>query len=89
MNKLRSHFIPDISHREALLHRIERITELPLLILAFVMIPLLVGPFLWELSLEEEAIFIALEIFIWALFAIDLLIKLVLSPHRLAYLRRH
>lgn len=89
MNKLRSHFTPDISHREALLHRIERITELPLLILAFVMIPLLVGPFLWELSLEEEAIFIALEIFIWALFAIDLLIKLVLSPHRLAYLRRH
>lgn len=33
----------DAANREALLVRIERITELPLLILAFVIIPLLVG----------------------------------------------
>lgn len=80
----------DVSdHREALLHRIERLTEMPLLVLAFVMIPLLVGPFLWELTPEEESIFVALDTLIWALFAIDLIVKVVVAPHRLAYLRRH
>ena len=79
----------NIARREALLHRIERLTELPLLILAFVMIPLLVGPLLWELSSKEEAIFLTLDWFIWAIFAIDLVIKLIVSPNRLAYLKRH
>jgi voltage-gated potassium channel len=77
------------SHREELLHRIERITEMPLLILAFAMIPLLIGPMIWELSPQEETTFIALDSFIWALFAIDLVIKVAISPHRFAYLRRH
>ena len=81
--------VPDVSRREALLHRIERLTELPLLVLAFVMIPLLVGPFLWSLSPPEEAIFLALDTFIWAVFAVDLGVKVVVSPRRLAYLRRH
>jgi voltage-gated potassium channel len=89
MKKLPRVHAPDVSQREALLHRIERLTELPLLVLAFAMIPLLVGPFLWELSPEEEAIFVALDTFIWALFAIDLIVKVVVTPHRLAYLRRH
>jgi len=77
------------SHREERLHRIERITEMPLLTLAFVMIPLLIGPLVWELSSQEEATFSALAYFIWALFAIDLIIKISISPHRLAYLRWH
>jgi len=53
------------------------------------MIPLLIGPLLWNLPPEEEAIFITLDAFIWAVFAIDLGIKVVVTPHRLAYLRRH
>ncbi|MFC1939462.1 potassium channel family protein [Chloroflexota bacterium] len=89
MKKLRDIHTPDIAQREALLHRIERLTELPLLILAFIMIPLLVGPFLWKLSPSEEAVFLTLDWFIWAIFAIDLAIKLVVAPHRLAYLRKH
>jgi voltage-gated potassium channel len=79
----------DISRREELLHRIERITEMPLLVLAFAMIPLLLGPLLWELSAQEEATFLILDYFIWALFAVDLIVKTAISPHRLAYLRRH
>jgi voltage-gated potassium channel len=79
----------DTAHREELLHRIERITELPLLVLAFAMIPLLLGPLLWELSPQEEFTFIFLDAFIWAIFAIDLIIKAAISPHRLTYLRRH
>jgi voltage-gated potassium channel len=80
---------PDFTHKEALLLRIERITEAPLLILSFVMIPLLVGPLLWHLSPQEESTFIALDTFIWALFAVDLVIKVSIAPHKLAYLRRH
>ena len=89
MKKLPSLHVPDASHREALLHRIERITELPLLVLAFAMIPLLVGPFLWNLSPAEDATFIALDTFIWAIFAVDMGVKLIVAPQRLAYLRRH
>ena len=89
MKKLPSLHVPNISRREELLHRIERLTELPLLILAFAMIPLLVGPLLWELSPAEATLFFTLDTFIWALFAVDLGIKVVVAPHRLAYLRRH
>jgi len=53
------------------------------------MIPLLIGPLLWDLSPGEETTFIALDTLIWALFAIDLIIKVAVAPHRLAYLRRH
>jgi len=87
-NKLNIH-APDIVKRDELLNRIERMTELPLLILSFVMIPLLIGPLLWELSPSDEVVFITLDTFIWALFAVDLAIKVVIAPHRLNYLKRH
>jgi voltage-gated potassium channel len=89
MKKLLNIHPPDTAQREALLHRIERLTELPLLILSFIMIPLLIGPLLWKLSPPEESVFLAVDWFIWALFAIDLAIKLVVAPHRLTYLKRH
>jgi len=89
MKKLPRPHTPDVAHREALLHSIERYTEMPLLILSFAMIPLLVGPLLWHLPPEEEATFIVVDTLIWALFAIDLGIKVAISPHRSAYLRRH
>jgi voltage-gated potassium channel len=89
MKKMSDIHLPDITAREALLHKIERITELPLLVLAFVMIPLLVGPFFWDLSPGEESVFIALDTFIWAIFAIDLVIKVSIAPQRLAYLKKH
>ena len=89
MKKISSMHLPDTTTREALLHRIERITELPLLVLAFVMIPLLVGPFFWELSPKEETLFMTLDTFIWAIFAVDLIIKVAISPKRLTYLKRH
>jgi voltage-gated potassium channel len=53
------------------------------------MIPLLVGPMLWELSPQEESTFLALDYFVWGIFTIDLIIKVAMSPHRLNYLRRH
>ncbi len=79
----------DITKREELVHRLERITELPLLVLAFIMIPLLVGPLLWDMSPGEESTFLILNYFIWALFAVDLIIKVAIAPRRPQYLRRH
>jgi voltage-gated potassium channel len=77
------------SNREELLHKIERVTELPLLVLSFAMIPLLIGPLLWDLSSGEETTFLVLDYFIWAVFAVDLIIKITISTHRVAYMKRH
>ncbi len=72
-----------------MLDRIERFTELPLLALSFMMIPLLVGPPLWDLSSDEEAVFYVLNIVIWAMFAVDLVVKIVIAPERFRYVRSH
>lgn len=72
-----------------MLQRLERLTELPLLVLAFVMIPLLIGPFVWDLSQQEKAAFAAVDISIWAAFALDLGLKVLIAPHSREYLRRH
>jgi voltage-gated potassium channel len=86
----------DPSRRELLLDRIERLTELPLLALSFIMIPVLVGPILsnravvnWELSSTEETVFFAIDALIWAIFAIDLAVKVIVAPERVRYLRHH
>ena len=89
MRKKKTEMSADTSNREELLHRIERITELPFLVLAFVMIPLLVGPLVWDMSPQEESTFLIIDYFIWALFAVDLLVKVLISTHRLNYLMRH
>lgn len=80
---------PTVEERESLLQRVERMTELPLLLLAFLMIPLLAGPFLWDLSVAEVALLSSLNLIIWIAFAADLGVKVVLSTHRIAYLKSH
>ena len=77
------------TRRDALLIKIERITELPLLLLSFVMIPLIIGPLLWDLSAIEGNIFTTLDVFIWAIFTSDLIIKVLLSTNRLRYIKTH
>ena len=79
----------DIKAREAMLQRVERLTELPLLLLSFAMIPLLLGPLMWELSDYDESLFFTLDVFIWAIFAADLIARLAIAPDRVAYARRH
>ena len=78
-----------IERREVMLDKIERATELPMMVLAFVMIPLLVAPLFWDLSSRAEAVVLALDGFIWALFATDLAIKVAIAPQRLKYVRQH
>ena len=73
--------------RELLLDKMERITELPLMILSLVMIPLLLGPVLWDMAENEERFFFLADILIWTLFAVDMLVKIVLSTNRINYLK--
>lgn len=89
MRTIRGASQPTVRQREQLLIRIERVSELPLLLLAFLMVPLLAGPFLWELSTAEVALLSALNIIIWIAFAGDLAIKVLVAPHRVRYVRTH
>ena len=74
--------------REALLARIDRITEIPLLLLAFAMVPLLAASMLWELTPAGEKTVFYLDVGVWAVFATDLCVKLVVSPNKAAFLRQ-
>jgi voltage-gated potassium channel len=89
MNASPESISPSIERREVILNRIEHLTALPLLLLSFVIIPLLVGPRCWELPDAREQLFFTLEIFIWPIFAADLILKVIVAPHRLQYIRRH
>jgi len=71
------------------LENLERLTELPLMLGAFAMIPIFAGLYLWDLSPAEERIYIALEYAIWAMFALIFVAKVVLAPAKFAYLRRN
>tara|TARA_B100000941_G_scaffold290058_1_gene270957 strand:+ start:1081 stop:1827 length:747 start_codon:yes stop_codon:yes gene_type:complete len=75
------------AEREKLINRISSITESPLIILAFAMIPLLIGPYIWDLSQEELNTFNRLDQIIWALFVFNLIIKVIIAPRRLSFLK--
>ena len=71
------------------LEKLERVTELPLMLLSFALIPIITGVYLWQLTPLEERIYTWLQIVIWALFAVVFLSKLILAPHKFRYLRRN
>ena len=75
--------------REALLVRIERVTELPLLILAFAMVPLLAASLFWDLTPHSERLVFIADVVVWALFAADLAVKTAIAPDRRGFLRQH
>ena len=77
------------SSRELLLDRVERVTEIPLMILSLIMIPLLLGPFLWDMTENEQRLFVIADISIWILFVIDVVLKTVLSTNKIHYLKVH
>jgi voltage-gated potassium channel len=77
------------SRRQELLQKWERYTEIPLLALSVAIIPLLLGPFFFELNEDLDRAFLAADWTIWAIFAIDISARTYLAEHRLAYLRRN
>ena len=71
------------------LARVERATELPMLALALLMVPLLILPFTTELSAGADRWFLIADYAIWAAFTIEFGAKLLVAPRRFAYLRSH
>ena len=78
-----------IDRREALLNKVERITEIPLLVLSFAMVPLLAASLFWDLAPNEERTVFVFDAVVWALFAIDLVAKTAIAPDRKSYLLNH
>jgi len=75
--------------RASWLAGLERWTEWPLAVLAFVLVPILLAPYLFSLSDQTEDILLSLDYLIWGIFAADLALKLAIAPDRRRYLRRH
>jgi voltage-gated potassium channel len=73
--------------REAL-ERFERAVELPLLVMALVMVPLLVVPLAVDLSPRLEQAFVAADWFVWAAFAFEYVVRLCLTDRRWRFVRR-
>jgi voltage-gated potassium channel len=79
----------DTVRRQELLDRWERLTEIPLTVLALAIIPLLLGPFFFKLSDSVERAFLALDWSIWAIFALDISVRTYLAERKIDYLRRN
>ena len=89
MNIFSRLFKGEVEEREVILDKLERITEIPLMFLAFVMVPLLLAPIYWDLTPRAGSLVLSLDVLIWAIFALDLGVKTAIAPRRLAYLREH
>jgi hypothetical protein len=63
-----------------LLTRIEALTELPSLILAVLMIPLILWPYLFDISPEAERSYLITDIIVWAVFLVDIIAKIAIAP---------
>ena len=79
----------DIERRQRAFDAVDRATELPLLLLALAMIPLIAGPLVFNLPDNIEEAFLLADWTIWAVFALELTVKTYLAPARLKYVRRH
>jgi voltage-gated potassium channel len=66
-----------------------RAVELPLTILALLWLPILVLPYIIKLSPGVNLTFEAIDLFVWAMFVLEYLIKLYLSPSRKGFFAHH
>jgi voltage-gated potassium channel len=79
----------DVDRRARALTKFEQATELPMLLLALAMIPLLALPAMVSLSSATTELLVRVEWAIWAVFATDLSIRTYLAPRRARYLLAH
>ena len=67
----------------------EKHSEPVLLALAAAMVPLVVGPYISEISEPVERWFLVGDLLIWAIFAVDLLVRVWLAEERRKFLGDH
>jgi len=73
-----------VKERKRLLFSIEKLLEGPMIFLGFVWLVLLLIELIWGLSKVLEYISLG----IWILFIIDFLLKFILAPHKINYLKK-
>lgn len=71
--------------RYELLNRLQDALELPMVVLGFIWLVLLVVEFIWGLSPVLQLI----SNVIWVLFILDFILRFILAPHKLLFLRRN
>ncbi|GEM49855.1 potassium channel family protein [Deinococcus cellulosilyticus] len=76
-------------HQMRAYHRLERFTEVPMLVLAIVYLLLEIFPQVISVSTEVLRLVEGVEWFIWALFALELISKFYLYPNKLRFLTTH
>lgn len=79
----------DKERRTALFTQVERVTEIPMLALAFLFLIIILFPEVTELSLEVQNTLESLLWIIWGVFAVELILKTYLAPERFRYLVSH
>lgn len=71
--------------RRKLIHSIENLLEGPMIFLGFVWLVLLIAELLWGLNPTLTII----STVIWIIFIVDFLVKFILAPEKLAYLKKN
>ena len=74
-----------ISKRKRLLSAVEQLLEGPMIFLGFVWLVLLIAELVWGINKTLEYITIG----IWGIFIVDFVIKFVLAPEKLLFLRKN
>lgn len=69
--------------------RFTRMTDVPLMVLSLLWLPVLVVPMVATLSPDLAETFDAIDYFVWAVFVVEYLAKLYLVPTRLKFIRTH
>lgn len=75
--------------REELVVKIEKKTELPMLLLVIVMIAALIFPLVVKLDEKTTFILEIIDWIIWAMFFIELSVRTYVAPARVSYLKRN
>src|SRR5437870_2219400 len=79
----------DKQARTELYYGYSKASDLPLLVLALLMIPIILLPEVFHLTTEQDALLDTVDWFIYATFATDLLIKLYLAPSAWRHIREN
>ena len=74
--------------RQAALRRFEEAVELPLLLLALAMVPILIGQLLVSSGSGADQAFEVVSWFIWAVFAVEYITRLLLTDRRWRFVLR-
>jgi voltage-gated potassium channel len=79
----------DLDRRKRLFDRVERVTEVPMLILAVIFLVAILAPEIADLSEEAVLALEAISWIVWGAFAFELVLKTYLAPERTRYLITH